>query len=786
MRANNHFCFLILAFSLVCASVGAATYAHKVQPLNSAKTAQEEWERVRHNTAITSAPTIGKSFVTRGVYQGNGVPYEHLYFPVTGYDDPGCGDITKCNQWDWANHTLQNVENPHFDYSLAGHQPAWVKNMTFIPNFTCYDGNWLKWGGATTSQFQDPIPPGHFVVQVAFTLQGTFVCEAPNTQFNIILQSDPISTQPITINSTDYPQDCSCQVCASNFTYVTPVYKNGIQSYLYGEQNRIYIIPLNGSLCLNNVEAKLYYMPKVPLADNFSPSSGPREGGTSISFTIDNYDIDSTYFCHLPTADMIATPLEGNPGALVCLTPDPVAISEGRYLLEIFSTAFPDTAIGSKLFTVYNQPSITKISPSSINPGENITISGTYLSIHNDLVWYCRIGGILSTFATSSGSTLLCSVPLNGLALNAEIDVEVSLNGQNWSNKAKLFVADPTPKKRWFDMPTLLYILLGAVGGLLVIFLTIFITYRVCRNRRKKTFDEAENPLLEPSYGPRAPNPAGAEFSTMPTEFEKIDVSKITLGKRIGKGSFGEVYVGTYLGTEVAVKKILTNKISPEFMQEFAREAALMRELRHPNVVQFIGATMDEPDICIVTEYMSKGSLYHLLHDPNVSISWELVRKIALDAARGMAYLHLRTPAVIHRDLKSHNLLVDDNWKVKVCDFGLSKIAVDMQATMTACGTPCWTAPEILRNARYTTKADVFSYGIVLWELVTRDEPFAGMPAFQVIFAVGTKGVRLPLPTVCPPELIKLILSCWQEDPSLRPPFSDIITYLERISFASN
>jgi tRNA A-37 threonylcarbamoyl transferase component Bud32 len=617
------------------------------------------------------------------------------------------------------------------------------------------------------------------------------VCDVPSTQFNIILQSDPISTQPLTVNQTTYPQDCSCPVCASNLTYATPIYSGvGIPTYLYGQQNRIYIIPLNGSMCLNSIEVRLYYQPKMPLVGNFEPSAGPREGGTTVSISIDYFDPNLTYKCRLPAGDFEATSYPSE-SRIACTTPHPCAISEGRFLFEITTDEFPNAIIGSKLFTTYNQPSITKITPSRANFGENITISGTFLTIHPELTWMCRIAGVMSSLAVSTGSTLICAVPMNGAitASNEQVNVDVSLNGQNWSNPSKLFVIAATTTKKWYEMPNLLYIILGIIAGLLVLILGTVVTYRSCGRSKdgSNALDEANDPLLRSSYGPRSPHSANkSEFNTIPVEFEKIDVTKITSGKRIGKGSFGEVYHGTYLGTDVAVKKILTNKISPEFMQEFAREAALMRDLRHPNVVQFLGAAMDEPDICIVTEYMSKGSLYHLLHDPKVAISWEMVRKVALDAARGMAYLHLRTPAIIHRDLKSHNLLVDDNWKVKVCDFGLSKIAVDMQATMTACGTPCWTAPEILRNARYTTKADVFSYAIVLWELVTREEPFAGMPAFQVIFAVGTKGVRLPLPAVCPPELIKLIVSCWQEDPALRPPFSDIIIYLERISFAND
>jgi len=121
-----------------------------------------------------------------------------------------------------------------------------------------------------------------------------------------------------------------------------------------------------------------------------------------------------------------------------------------------------------------------------------------------------------------------------------------------------------------------------------------------------------------------------------------------------------------------------------------------------------------------------------------------MIKRMMMDAAKGMNYLHKSNPMIIHRDLKSHNLLVDENWKVKVCDFGLSKILENQSDfnNMTACGTASWTAPEILRNEKYTEKADVYSYGIVLWECVTREDPYVGMPPFQVVLAVGNKKIE--------------------------------------------
>jgi len=185
---------------------------------------------------------------------------------------------------------------------------------------------------------------------------------------------------------------------------------------------------------------------------------------------------------------------------------------------------------------------------------------------------------------------------------------------------------------------------------------------------------------------------------------------------------------------------------------------------------------------------MPRGSLFKTLHDETVELDHEMIRKMMFDAAKGMNYLHKSDPVIIHRDLKSHNLLVDENWKVKVCDFGLSKILETQSdvTTMTACGTPSWTAPEILRNEMYTAKADVYSFGIVLWECMTREDPYYGMPPFQVVLAVGTKGMRPTIPIDCPLKWKELITSCWSEDPNFRPSFDDIVVLLEDMASSTS
>jgi len=224
--------------------------------------------------------------------------------------------------------------------------------------------------------------------------------------------------------------------------------------------------------------------------------------------------------------------------------------------------------------------------------------------------------------------------------------------------------------------------------------------------------------------------------------------------------------------------------MNDQFLQDFYKEVIIMRSLRHPNILQFLGACTVPPNICIVMEFMPMGSLFKILHDEAITqMDFDLLKRMMLDTAKGMNYLHKSDPIVIHRDLKSHNLLVDENWKVKVCDFGLSKI-LETQAdftSMTACGTPSWTAPEILRNEKYTEKADIYSFGIVLWECVSREDPYYGMPPFQVVLAVGTKGMRPIIPSQTPARWANLIRSCWNEQAQQRPSFDQIIIKLDEI-----
>ncbi|XWS64649.1 hypothetical protein CRYUN_Cryun05aG0020800 [Craigia yunnanensis] len=226
-------------------------------------------------------------------------------------------------------------------------------------------------------------------------------------------------------------------------------------------------------------------------------------------------------------------------------------------------------------------------------------------------------------------------------------------------------------------------------------------------NRRKYTQDRYMGNNLK-LKDPESPS-SSVECGTGRVDklFDDVDVIEceipwedLDIGERIGLGSYGEVYHADWNGTEVAVKKFLDQDFSGAALAEFKREVRIMRRLRHPNVVLFMGAVTRPPNLSIITEFLPRGSLYKILHRPHSPPIDEKRRiKMALDVARGTNCLHTSTPTIVHRDLKSPNLLVDKNWTVKVCDFGLSRLKHNtFLSSKSTAGTPEWMAPEVLRN----------------------------------------------------------------------------------------
>ncbi|XP_011032806.1 PREDICTED: serine/threonine-protein kinase CTR1-like isoform X1 [Populus euphratica] len=260
--------------------------------------------------------------------------------------------------------------------------------------------------------------------------------------------------------------------------------------------------------------------------------------------------------------------------------------------------------------------------------------------------------------------------------------------------------------------------------------------------------------------------------------------SELLLKNKIGSGSFGTVYHADWRGSDVAVKILEEQEFHAERFEEFLSEVAIMKRLRHPNIVLFMGAVTQPPNLSIVMEYLSRGSLHKLLHMNDAALILDERRclNMAYDVAKGMNYLHQFRPPIVHRDLKSLNLLVDSTYTVKICDFGLSRSKAKTYISSTnAAGRPEWMAPEVLRNERSNEKSDVYSFGVILWELMTLQQPWRNLKQAQIIEAVGFMGQRLEIPSSVNPSVAALIDVCLDNEPSKRPPFSYIMETLQEL-----
>ncbi|CAG9112063.1 unnamed protein product [Plutella xylostella] len=263
------------------------------------------------------------------------------------------------------------------------------------------------------------------------------------------------------------------------------------------------------------------------------------------------------------------------------------------------------------------------------------------------------------------------------------------------------------------------------------------------------------------------------------TFVEEIDYNEIRELTVVGKGAFGVVWKGLWRNKYVAVKHIN----SEAEKREFAIEVRQLSRVSHPNIVRLYGACTKGAHVCLVMEFAEGGSLYNVLHchpkpkyTPAHAMSW------ALQCAEGVAYLHAMKPKpLIHRDLKPPNLLlVSNGQRLKICDFGT---AADKATYMTNNkGSAAWMAPEVFEGSSYTEKCDVFSWGIILWEVLTRRKPFEeGGSAFGIMWAVHN-GQRPPLIEGCPPPLEQLMTQCWHKVPARRPSMNKVVEIMSALS----
>jgi len=264
-----------------------------------------------------------------------------------------------------------------------------------------------------------------------------------------------------------------------------------------------------------------------------------------------------------------------------------------------------------------------------------------------------------------------------------------------------------------------------------------------------------------------------------------IDMSQINLGeaknsivpyselqdmKEIGSGAYGIVYRAEWRNLSVAVKQIRAEHVTQKQLSEFMSEMSILRRLRaHPNVVLFIGVTFPPDPLSMITEFCDGGSLLDYMSSNE--IGQNMKNKFIYDIALGM--LHLHREGVIHRDLAARNILLSKHLDAKVADFGMSRQteAEDSQGTtQTTVGPLKWMAPEAISQNQYSKATDSFSFGVVMWEIITEQEPWVGMTSVEVAIGVVTEGKRLPLPDTLE-WLQHLIETCWSTSPEERPTF---------------
>ncbi|XP_064949686.1 serine/threonine-protein kinase STY46 isoform X5 [Musa acuminata AAA Group] len=319
--------------------------------------------------------------------------------------------------------------------------------------------------------------------------------------------------------------------------------------------------------------------------------------------------------------------------------------------------------------------------------------------------------------------------------------------------------------------------------------------------------------------------PDHVQIPTDGTDVWEINFQLLKFGNKVASGSYGDLYRGTYCSQDVAIKVLKPERVNVDMQREFAQEVFIMRlvlfvqlisiifstssglsvysanstisclfrdfrKVRHKNVVQFIGACTKPPSLCIVTEFMSGGSVYDFLHKQKGVFKLPALLRVAIDVSKGMNYLHQNN--IIHRDLKAANLLMDENEAsdfstfyqlvVKVADFGVARVKAGSGVMTAETGTYRWMAPEVIEHKPYDHKADVFSFGIVMWELLTAKLPYEYLTPLQAAVGVVQKGLRPTLPKNTHPKLDELLHKCWQQDPAARPDFSEILEILQLIA----
>lgn len=270
---------------------------------------------------------------------------------------------------------------------------------------------------------------------------------------------------------------------------------------------------------------------------------------------------------------------------------------------------------------------------------------------------------------------------------------------------------------------------------------------------------------------------------------KRIPYDSLSFKKSLSKGACGEVWLGEYEGQQVAIKRLLQIKSHrADEVEEFAREIELSASLVHPNIVSFIGVAWNSlSNLVMALEFFPMGDLQEYLAKNGDLLSWPRDKiQIAVGVGRALEYLHCRSPPLIHRDLKSKNILLTSRLEAKLIDFGVSRDRQEYSMT-AGVGTPYWTAPEVLEGKRYTEQADIYSFGVVLTELDTSKVPYHDAltaegkkpKPFQILTDVMAGMLRPSFSENCPSRIRRIGVACCQHDPIRRPTAAQVADMLQ-------
>jgi len=255
-----------------------------------------------------------------------------------------------------------------------------------------------------------------------------------------------------------------------------------------------------------------------------------------------------------------------------------------------------------------------------------------------------------------------------------------------------------------------------------------------------------------------------------------VSMRHLRLTNLLGSGSFADVHEGVW-DVRCAVKRLKDAvKSNPYEVQKFHREAQMLRSLRHPGILRLMG--FSQTDFLLVMEIMTGGTLHDLVHN-NARLEYPRVLGIGAEIADVLRYLHYCN--IVHRDLKPENLMIDANGRLRLCDFGLAaeKRGKYVSTRSNLAGTPRYMAPESYRDEPCTEKIDIYSFGMIMWEIFTRSLPWAGRNFSEVRAVVSAGTERPPMPRDAPPDFARLIEDCWAHEPDNRPSAADVLHKLQ-------